>query len=363
MLKNGAPTYFGIKIFAQVVIMKVTLEQIAEKAGVSQATASNCLSGRGRAAEQTRLRVLEVAQELGYQKLPRSSSAPTAESVALLLSIDKEWAFGWTFILPIIQELESTLVAAGRRLVLVPIRKDEKELEMYRKIMDIGPAAVVALHYGDSTLFVRLEWEEIPVIVVMNNEFQNAFYSVCVDDYHGAYEGTSYLIELGHRRIGFVGCEREQLHVLRTDRYLGFRKAQQVSRIDGDSDLVIDVDPENDEEVRGSLERLFAREEPPTALFCLDDDLALRVMRGLEMLGIRVPADVSIIAPGDVHDQEAPTPGQKITTMRINTKLLGKTAGEMVLSRLKGATTTMHVAKINQHFVDRGSCTVPKDGV
>lgn len=336
--------------------MKVTLEDVARSAGVSQATASNCLTGRGRASEDTRQRVIEAARALGYRRTNSPVVTSRQESVALLVSIDREWAFGWSFILPIIQELESTLVQAGRRLVLVPIRKDEEEFDVYKKIMDIGPSSVVALHYGDSTLFVRLEWEDIPVVVVMNNEFQDAFYSVCVDDYHGAYEGTSYLIDLGHRRIGFVGCERERLHVLRTDRFLGFQKAHQVARIEQDPETVIDTDPENPEDIRTKLSSLLSSKSPPTALFCLDDDLALRVVRELQKLHLNVPQDISIIAPGDVHDQEAPMSGQKITTMRINTSLMGRTAGNMILSRLNGDESTLHVAKINQHFVDRGSC-------
>ncbi len=314
---------------------KVTLQDVASRASVSLSTASNCLNRRGRPSEATRTRVFQAARQLGYERFADGKDfRATSRSVALLLSVDPEWAFGWAFVLPIIQELESTLADGGLRLALIPVRKGEAEKEVFEKIMEIGPVAVVALHYGNSTLFVRLEWEEIPVVVVMNNEFQQAFYSVVVDDYHGAYDATERLLELGHTRIGFVGCEREGLHVLRTDRFLGYQKAHQVRRLRADQSLEIDVNPHDPEGMRKQIQSLLAHDDPPTALFCLDDDLALRVTRELNQLGLGVPRDISLIAPGDVIADDVPTTGQRVSTMRINTNLMGREAGRMILERM-----------------------------
>ena len=347
------------------IVAKVTLQDVADRADVSLSTASNCLNRRGRPSEETRTRVFQAARELGYAKFADGKDfRASSRSVALLVSVDPEWAFGWAFVLPIIQELESTLKDGGYRLALIPVRKGEDEKDVFDKITEIGPLAVVALHYGNSTLFVRLEWEQIPVVVVMNNEFQDAFYSVIVDDYHGAYDATERLLELGHRRIGFVGCEREGLHVLRTDRFLGYQKAHQVRRLRADQRIEVDVDPHDADAIRKDIKNLLELSDPPTALFCLDDDLALRVARELNALGIRVPDDVSLIAPGDVISDDVPTTGQRVSTMRINTNLMGREAGRMILERLTQVQNDSeseiehhnHVVKINQMYVDRGSC-------
>ena len=99
-----------------------------------------------------------------------------------------------------------------------------------------------------------------------------------------------------------------------------------------------------------------------TALFVLDDELALRVHMVLSERGLRVPDDISIIAPGDVLDYSKPYIPQ-FNTMRINTDIIGSTTGEFLMNRLRHAKQKLYGLKVNQEFVDRGSCAPPNPGV
>ena len=108
-------------------------------------------------------------------------------------SIDYEWGFIWVFLRPLVEEIEENMRALGISTVLIPIRRSDTTQEIVGKIRRAGVRAVVALHYGNAELFTVLEQSEIPVVVVMNGNFQDSFYSVCVDDYQGAYEGTLHL--------------------------------------------------------------------------------------------------------------------------------------------------------------------------
>ena len=103
------------------------------------------------------------------------------------------------------------------------------------------------------------------------------------------------------------------------------------------------------------LEALFARAERPTAIFAHDDYLGLFVIAALRELGLEVPADVSLVAPGDVLDYSLPLMPQ-ITTMRIDTSLLGKIAADLMLDRMKSADTGVHVLKVKEQLVQRASC-------
>jgi DNA-binding LacI/PurR family transcriptional regulator len=87
---------------------------------------------------------------------------------------------------------------------------------------------------------------------------------------------------------------------------------------------------------------------------CHDDYLADNVIAVLTKLNKRVPDDISIIAPRDVINYNEPYISQ-ITTMRINKELMGKTAGEVVISRLKNKQEGIQVLKVNQVLMDRGS--------
>ena len=103
------------------------------------------------------------------------------------------------------------------------------------------------------------------------------------------------------------------------------------------------------------LQNIFRRRRPPTAIFAHDDCLAARIIVALQNMQIRVPDDISIIAPGDTLDYNQPFI-PRITTMRINNELMGKLAGEMLLERLKNQREDIHVLKVNQQLVKRGSC-------
>jgi DNA-binding LacI/PurR family transcriptional regulator len=109
------------------------------------------------------------------------------------------------------------------------------------------------------------------------------------------------------------------------------------------------------EEMQTKLQKIFQANNPPTAIFAHDDYLAARTIVALQKMQLHVPDDVSIIAPGDVLDYTQPFI-PKITTMRINNELMGKLAGEMLLERLKNPQEEVHVLKVNQTLIKRGSC-------
>ena len=195
----------------------------------------------------------------------------------------------------------------------------------------------------------------IPVVVVMNSNYQDTFYSVCVDDFQGAYEGSLHLIRLGHRDIGYVDFPRPDLPASVVDRYIGFKKALDEYGLPFDPSWRLTVPQDDRAALADGLKVLFSSPHRPTALFVHDDHFAARVMSELAAQGLKVPDDVSLIAPGDVHNYSDPFVPQ-ITTMRINTALMGQISAELILNRMKRRSDDIHVLKIKQQLVDRGSC-------
>ena len=115
------------------------------------------------------------------------------------------------------------------------------------------------------------------------------------------------------------------------------------------------VDLFNMQELQQKLASMFDKPDPPTAIFAHDDCLAARIIVALQQRQIRVPDDVSLIAPGDTLDYNQPFI-PRITTMCINNELMGKLAGEMLLERLQNPQTVIHGLKVNQQLIERGSC-------
>ncbi|MBN1835824.1 MAG: LacI family DNA-binding transcriptional regulator [Spirochaetales bacterium] len=332
------------------------LLDVAERAGVSLSTASLALAGKGRISPGVREQVLAAAQELGYRKIDRSfPRRPSGlRYVAILHHEDKEYE--WGFIRPILLQIESCLHHHGFFPVLLPVRADSDPEAVFRRITEAGAGAVFSIHFHDEGLFDRLEKRGTLVIVVNNSNLQDKFDSVCVDDFQGAYEGALYLIKLGHRSIAYLEYERPELPAVVADRFVGFKKALDENGIPLPPEHRITVPSPEAAHVQRMLPPLFGRPDRPTALFAHDDYVAVLAVEALAKLDLRVPEDVSLIAPGDILDY-----GQwyvpPITTMRINTTSLGKLACNLFFDRLRNNIEDIHVLKLKQQLVRRGTCS------
>jgi LacI family transcriptional regulator len=335
---------------------RAKLEDVAREAGVSLSTASLVLSDRGRISAETKERVLESAVRLGYLRRERKTRPPEEEDhrvIALLLDVDQEWSFALNLIRPIIQEFERSLLQAACHTVLIPISASESPKEILEKVRASGAIGVATIHIATPELVMLLETAGVPVVVIMNSSFQDRFYTVCVDDFQGAYEGASYLIRSGHLRLGYVDCERPGLPVLPVDRFFGFKKAIEEYHLDFDDSLRRRL-PLDDAEAEAAVLSLARTRPEITAIFALDDELGARVITMLRRAGIRVPEDISLLAPGDVLDYTHCYVPQ-ITTMRIDTTYMGRVAGQMMLNRITHNPQELHVLKVKQLLVRRDS--------
>ncbi len=341
--------------------MKPKLRDVAERAGVSITAASMALSESGRISDETRKKVLKAAEELGYKRKQKSNRITSFNHVGVLVSTDYKWAFIWKFIRPLIEQIEVELKAYDLNLILIPISHDSSPEAIYKKITSSGSGAVISLHYGNDDLFTRLENTGTHVIVVMKSDFHDRYYSVCVDDFQGAYEAGCHLIRLGHKKIAYVGVERPELPALSNDRFIGFKKAMDVNGLTLPDENIFEFETGHMDKLRKDLYPVFnpGKTERPTAVFCLDDDLALRVVMALRDMTLSIPEDVSIIAPGDVLDYNLPYI-PPITTMQIDTSYMGKIVAQMLVNRIEHSPDSQHGLKVQQHLVERGSCRALK---
>ena len=113
------------------------------------------------------------------------------KTVGLLLVIDYSVSYLFGFIRTIIENLERRVKEDGYDIVLIPISFQSSDTEIVQKVMDARVKAVASLHYANVNAFVKLEDRGIPIVVVMNNTHVHNYYSVCSDDFRGAYDGTS----------------------------------------------------------------------------------------------------------------------------------------------------------------------------
>jgi LacI family transcriptional regulator len=336
---------------------KVTIKDVARKADVSISTVSYALNGKGNISREVRQKVFYVARALGYKKniYAEAMVKKKSRNIAILIHEDYAKAYEWNLIRNIFIQLESVVTSASYFPVFLTASYEKKTTEIFEKTISSGIGSIFSIHYGNEQLFNLLEDYSIPVVVINNADYQNKFFTVCSDDYQGAYQGACYLLELGHREIAYCDYHRPDFKNCFADRFIGFNKALTEHNVPFNNKNRITVNIQDSEELREKIKGIMFSDRRPTALFIHDDYMAAKIIVILNSFNIKIPQDVSIIAPGDTLDyNQEYIP--RITTMQIDTALLGRIAGNLMIEILDEKIKTHQSLKIRQQLVERGSC-------
>lgn len=308
----------------------VSIEDVARAAGVSPATVSRALSGRGNVSVGTRERVLEVAAQLNYvvQAAASSLASGRTRNIGVLVPYLDRWFFS-----SVLAGITSVLVRRGYDLTLYHLASDaETRATMFgtflrRQRVDGVIAVTIELGERETAELHRLGK---PVIAIGGPH--PLLPSVAVDDVGVGHVATAHLIELGHRRIAFVGGEaptHSDFH-MPADRRVGYSLALTDAGLEVDPTLSVDADFT----MRGgylAAQALLARGDRPTALVAASDEMAIGAILAARDLDLGVPADVSIIGI-DGHEM-----GELmgLTTIDQGARAQGAIAATVILDQLE----------------------------
>ncbi len=308
--------------------MKVSIKDIAEAAGVSHSTVSRALQNSPLVNPQTAAQIHKLAREMGYTPSAIAQSLVTrrTNTIGLVLTFISD-----PFVDRVVDGIEDLATTAGYSVFLCSSKGDpEREMAVvetfHRRRVDgvIVLSSRVGRLYGE-----RLQELSVPIVLVNNQGEGEYLYSVSVDDEQGARLAVRHLLELGHRRIGYVGSAFRQPSSLR--RLAGYQAEVERAGISCDPDLVVVPDTSHDLE-SGSLglQRLWAAKV--TAVFCYNDRTAIGALLAARERGIKVPDDLSVVGFDDIEPSWYVTP--PLTTVRQPRFELGKRAAQMLLDLL-----------------------------
>jgi len=347
-------TLRGFRISWEAMPKTAKLKDIAALAGVSVATVSLALSGKGKISAEVCDRINAIAEELEYRK-PGSGAKDRKVNFRYVTILHSEsYSYSWNFSYSLISGLEARLIQKGYYPLVIHLNQNWEPDTIIEEIRTSKSGAVFSIDYSHENLFPRLEEFGIPLIVVNNSFFQDRYCSVLADDIQGAYEGTLKLIGAGHERVAFLEYERPTLPTVVRDRYFGFRKALAERALDFPERWKMTVEIGRQEALERSLAAVFAEAGRPTALFAHDDYFAACAIPALRKLGLSVPQDLSLIAAGDVLDYSQPFL-PRISTMRIDTELIVKTSVDLMMTCLTREGSEVLALKTRLHYMDRGS--------
>jgi LacI family transcriptional regulator, repressor for deo operon, udp, cdd, tsx, nupC, and nupG len=274
-----------------------SIEDVAQRAGVSISTVSRALRGLPNVAPVTRQRVLAAASELRYSASPHAASLAggRTRTLAVVMPFISRWSFSQA-----LDGIESVLSASGYDLLVYRVGDPDSRARFVERMplrKRVDGIIAVYLPLTDSGVDVI---ENVGVPVVSLGPSSDALPSVGIDDAEGASAAVQHLVNLGHRRIGLIGGENgEELRfAVPRNRREGYRRSLASNGLEVDTALEV---PGDFTAAGGAAAMgvLLGRPDPPTAVFAESDEMAMGAIRTVQSAGLRVPEDISVVGFDD----------------------------------------------------------------
>lgn len=333
---------------------RVTIREIARRAGVSKGAVSYALNGRPGVSRETRERVLAVARELDWvpNSAARMLSGARTETFGLVLARTPETLGQEPFFMELVAGLESVLARRSYALMLQVAQDLEQEMATYRKWTAerrVDAVVVVDLRVDDPRVPL-LESLQLPALVVANRSLAGTLPCVWSDDAAGAGSAVRHLADLGHRRLARVAGPAELGHV-------GIRDRAFAASVEAAGLQAVTVRTDFSGEAGAAATReLLGRTDPPTALLYDNDLMAVAGLSVLAGLGRRVPDDVTLVAWDDSSLCRVTHP--TLTAMSHDVVAFGAAVAEHLFAVLDGEEREDACVSVPE-LVVRGSSAPP----
>ncbi len=310
---------------------KITMADIAAELGISTVTVSKALSGQKGVGEEMRRRIIDLANEWGYQKNPAPQDG---ENYKIGVLIGSRYISSVDSFYGHMYQLFSAKAATAGSFTMLEVLSDEDEKDLvYPRLIGDGTVDAVVIIGALSEEYLDMLDEQMrtPSFYLDFADRKRNKDSVISENYYGAYILTNYLFDMGHTDIGYVGTVLSNPSI--TDRYLGYVRALMEHGIEVNRDWVLNDRGIDNDRVDIEKNLVLPKGKLPTAFVCNCDLAANRFMQYLKNRGYRVPEDISLVGYDDFVFAEGASVG--ITTYKVD-------MDEMVSRTLKRIT---HVLK------------------
>jgi len=336
---------------------RVTLEEVAELAGVSRATASRVINGSPRVSNDARRSVERAASQLGYvpNRAARSLVTRRSDSIGLVIPEPTPYLFADPYFPHLVRGVNEALVERDVQLVLFmpQSRKDEHRLETYLAGGHVDGVLLVSLH-DDDPLPQRLAKRGIPA-VLGDRRFEDADLSyVDVDNRRGAMQAVAHLAEQGRRRIALVAGPHDMVAGL--DRLAGYRQAL----VDAGLPRLPALEAAGNftyETGMAAMNTLLERCPDLDAVFAASDAMALGAMTALRGHGRRIPDDVAVVGFDDL--EFALTADPPLSSVRQPIESQGREMARLLLRIIGSGDRTPTRVLLGTELIVRGSSRRP----
>jgi LacI family transcriptional regulator, repressor for deo operon, udp, cdd, tsx, nupC, and nupG len=335
---------------------RVTIADVARLAKVSTASVSRALTDPAAVTEDTRLAVMEAVARTGYRPngLARALRKQATRSVLALVA-DLTNPFYPAIILGMEQQAQER----DYTVLMGHTGADPRREASYMELLRDQRADGVLLMTGCLPAGCPLSGPDRPPMVFVSEYLPGSdIPKVRIDNAEAAYGAVGYLLELGHRRIAHISGPITRM--ISPERQAGYMRALMAAGIEVAPELMVNGDFRY-ESGMAACAKLLSLAQPPTAIFCANDEMAAGAVKAIRSRGLRVPDDVSVVGFDDIQIAEMCDP--PLTTVRQPRARMGQIAMDMLIRLLEGMGDVEVEVTLEAELIIRGSTAPPKSAV
>lgn len=328
--------------------LKVSIKTLSEMTGFSAATVSNALNRKRGVSKETIEKVLQAADAVGYTNKSRITKIKFVMFRKNGLIINDS-----PFFPAVIEGVERQAKKLQYETTFVNINSDGPDsAQQIKSVLEDTSAAVILLGTEMSEQDFKLFQNPKCHLILLDSWSESiTFDSVLISNTDSACKAVNYLIEKGHKKIGYLrGGFRIKAFSYRG---IGYKRAMQRSNLPVESKYTITLGTTTDSAYRDMMLYLQRGPELPTAFFADNDVIALGAMRALQEKGYRIPEDVSIIGFDNLPYCEISTP--RLSTIHVFKQEMGEIAVRRLVDHIKLGSEVKTKIQVCTEFVERES--------
>ena len=327
--------------------MTTTIHDVARIAGVGTGTVSRVINNSAGVKPATRKKVLSAIAQLNYRPNPIARSMISKRTGAIGVIVP---FFTRPFNTELLRAVQAALSRSGKELVLYDVETAAQrnhylsELPMLHRVDGL---LLLSLPLEDS-FAMDIKEAEIPVVLI--DAYSPFFTSLIVDNIEGAYQAVKYLIDLGHRRIGFINgvIEGNIKFNQANDRLIGLHRAFGESGLLFDPQLMLTSEWNRSGGKQAALQ-LLSQEKRPTAIFAASDMQAIGALEAAKDLCINVPGELSVIGFDGLEVSEL----LELSTVQQPMRQMGELGVSKLLELMKNPQQLPELIRLNTTLIVR----------
>ncbi|MCP3739451.1 LacI family DNA-binding transcriptional regulator [Rossellomorea sp. BNER] len=331
----------------------IKLKEVAERANVSTATVSRVLSNTGKVTEKTKKKVLAAMEELNYQPNFLARQLRKLETKTILVVVPD---IANTFFSKVIRGIESVAIQNGYQVLLGDSQNNGQSESQYLNHLRYKQIDGVILLTArtDSRLIEDLS-DDYPVVLACEYLEGSRIPTVSIDNISSARKMTDHLIKQGHQRVAHISGPMNI--ILGRDRLKGYEQAMTQNSYEIDQVLVQEGDFSYESGYK-LMEKFLALQNPPTAVFAANDEMAIGAIKAIKKHRLSVPEDIAVVGFDDIDMASIMEP--ELTTVAQPTFDIGSTAMDLLLCLMKKEPLTKKQFVLEDQLMIRQSCGANK---